>query len=168
MTLDIAIQDARWEALSFDRLVHEAVLATLDYLGLNAEKCEVSVLGCDDSRIAQLNAEFRGKTVATNVLSWPAADLTSQDPGLDPRLPTTDFTGTFELGDIAISYETSLREAEAAAKPLANHVRHLIVHGVLHLLGYDHVRDPDATLMERLEVDILGKLGVEDPYCGTD
>ena len=69
-----------------------------------------------------------------------------------------------ELGDIAISYDTCHAEAEAAGRPMADHVTHLIVHGLLHLLGYDHERDGDATLMERLEVEILGKLGLDDPY----
>lgn len=70
------------------------------------------------------------------------------------------------LGDIAISYDTCLREAQSAGKPMPDHVTHLIVHGVLHLLGYDHVRDRDATLMEGLETVILGKMGIADPYRG--
>jgi probable rRNA maturation factor len=68
------------------------------------------------------------------------------------------------LGDIAIAWETCAREAEAQGKPMANHVTHLLVHGVLHLLGYDHVEDEDALLMEGLEVRILASLGVSDPY----
>jgi probable rRNA maturation factor len=68
------------------------------------------------------------------------------------------------LGDIAISYDTCLREALDAEKPFADHVTHLVIHGILHLLGYDHIRDEDATLMERIEVEILGKLGISDPY----
>ena len=70
----------------------------------------------------------------------------------------------YELGDIAISFDTCQAEAEAASKPLQAHVTHLIVHGVLHLLGYDHVDDADATLMEQYEVEILGNLGLDDPY----
>jgi probable rRNA maturation factor len=72
--------------------------------------------------------------------------------------------GMIELGDIAISYDTCAAEARAAGKPITAHVTHLIVHGVLHLLGYDHIDDTDAALMERLEVEILGKLGLDDPY----
>jgi probable rRNA maturation factor len=68
------------------------------------------------------------------------------------------------LGDIAIAYETCARESAEAGKPLQDHVTHLLVHGVLHLLGYDHVRDRDATRMEGLESEILGKLGLDDPY----
>lgn len=82
-----------------------------------------------------------------------------------PLAPTPDFDGTLELGDIAISYDTCASEAAQAGKPMADHVTHLLVHGMLHLLGYDHIRDLDATLMERTEVEILGKLGLDDPYC---
>jgi probable rRNA maturation factor len=82
--------------------------------------------------------------------------------------PEADFTGEIPLGDIAIAYETCAREAQEAGKPLADHLRHLIVHGLLHLLGYDHIRDPDATLMEGLEVEILGKMGIDDPYTVED
>ena len=70
----------------------------------------------------------------------------------------------FELGDIALSYDTCAREAMQAAKPFADHLTHLIVHGTLHLLGYDHMTDGDAALMERIEVEILGNLGLDDPY----
>jgi probable rRNA maturation factor len=69
-----------------------------------------------------------------------------------------------ELGDIAIAYETCLREADAAGRAMADHTTHLLVHGTLHLLGYDHERGGDATLMEQIEVEILGKLGIADPY----
>jgi probable rRNA maturation factor len=70
----------------------------------------------------------------------------------------------FELGDIAISYDTCAREAAQAHKQISAHVTHLIVHGLLHLLGFDHISDPDAALMERLEIEILGKMGYDDPY----
>ncbi len=72
--------------------------------------------------------------------------------------------GEISLGDIAISYDTCLKEAKAANKPMNEHVTHLVIHGTLHLLGYDHVRDADATLMESLEVEILGKMGFDNPY----
>ncbi len=125
---------------------------------------EVSVLGCDDARIGTLNAEFRGKPVATNVLSWPETDLAPADDGAAPTQPRPDPDGIHRIGDIAISYDTCLREAEAQGKPLADHVTHLLVHGTLHLLGYDHMRPQDAACMEALEVKILGKMGIPDPY----
>ncbi|RYG90615.1 rRNA maturation RNase YbeY [Loktanella sp. IMCC34160] len=169
MTADISIDiaDPRWADVGFDDLVATATEAVLDHLGLS-DDCELSVLACDDARIAGLNTEFRGKAVPTNVLSWPAEERGADAPGARPDLPEPDMFGTVELGDIAISYDTCAREAAEAGKPLADHTTHLVVHGVLHLLGYDHIRDPDATLMEGLEVEILGKLGVPDPYYRED
>jgi probable rRNA maturation factor len=122
-------------------------------------------MGGDDARIAALNADFRGKTAPTNVLSWPADDLSPEAPGGAPAPPNP---GTHddpaELGDIALAFETCTGEAAAAGLPVDHHVLHLIVHGTLHLLGYDHVHDADATRMEATEVAILATLGVADPY----
>lgn len=165
MAVETLIEDDRWLAAGLEDLALRAADAALRHIALDPETCEISVLGCDDARIAVLNAQFRGKPAPTNVLSWPAFDMA---PEMDGQAPDALVIEPEEiplfLGDIAISYDTCLTEAEATGKPLADHVVHLIVHGVLHLLGYDHVRDGDATLMERLEVEILGKLGVDDPY----
>lgn len=164
MTLDLTIEDDRWTALQLQGLASRAIGAALTYLGHDAEACEVGLLACDDARIAELNTEFRGKPAPTNVLSWPTEDLSPDIPGAKPRSPEPDFTGEIALGDIAIAWETCAREAAEQGKPMADHATHLIVHGLLHLLGYDHVRDPDATLMETTETEILGRLGVPDPY----
>lgn len=164
MNLEIAIEDSRWHRL--EALSRRAVLTTLAHCGLNPDLCEISILGCDDTKISGLNAEFREKPTPTNVLSWPAVDLAAEEAGGPPTIPEPDFTGEIALGDIAISYDTCQREAEDAGKPMDDHVTHLVVHGVLHLLGYDHIRDLDATLMERTEVEILGKMGINDPYNG--
>ena len=162
MILDVTIEDERWREL--EPLAQRALIEVLDYCGLKSDLCEISLLGCNDERIAVLNAEFREKLKPTNVLSWPAEDLSPDQPGGIPMLPERDFTGEIALGDIAISYDTCAREAIAAGKSMEDHVTHLIIHGTLHLLGYDHIRDLDATLMERVEVEILGKLGIDDPY----
>ncbi|UWS08526.1 rRNA maturation RNase YbeY [Phaeobacter inhibens] len=168
MTLDISIDDTRWQDVDLTTHAVQAIHAVLGHFGLDADDCELSLLACDDARIMELNTEFRQKAKPTNVLSWPAEDLSSEEAGDEPLPPEADFTGEIPLGDIAIAYETCAREAEDAGKSLADHLRHLIVHGVLHLLGYDHIRDPDATLMERLEVQILGKMGIDDPYTLDD
>ena len=119
----------------------------------------------DDARIATLNADFRGKPQPTNVLSWPSEGRGADVAGEDPERPEPGEDDDPEmLGDIAIAWETCAREAEAQGKPMVDHVTHLVVHGVLHLLGYDHVEDADAAVMERLEVGILASLGVSDPY----
>ncbi|MDG1459780.1 MAG: rRNA maturation RNase YbeY [Pseudoprimorskyibacter sp.] len=157
MDVDVVIEDARWQQHELERLCQNAVAATMDHLGL--AQAELCVMGCDDTRIAELNAEFRGKPRATNVLSWPSQVRTARQAGDTPRLPVDP-----ELGDIAISYETCRAEADGANVPFSDHVTHLIVHGMLHLLGYDHENDPDASLMERIETETLGKLGISDPY----
>jgi probable rRNA maturation factor len=164
MALDITVEDNRWQDAGLEALAQQAADATLSHFDLASEDCEIAVLACDDARIAILNAEFRGKPVATNVLSWPAEDLAAADPGGQPQRPEADFTGEIPLGDIAIAYDTCAREASDANKLLSDHLRHLIVHGVLHLLGYDHIRDLDATVMEALEVEILGNMGLDNPY----
>jgi len=163
-TLDISIGDPRWEILDLSALATRAVTATLNYLALDPDTAEVSLLGCDDARIADLNADFRGKPTPTNVLSWPSEERAAMSPGSRPLPPEPGPDGLTELGDIAIAYDTCAAEAAAAGKPIADHVTHLIVHGTLHLLGYDHETEPDAALMEGLERKILGNLGLDDPY----
>ncbi|MRU16681.1 rRNA maturation RNase YbeY [Roseovarius sp. A21] len=162
MTTEVIIEDDRWHACGFEALARRALDAVLDHLGLDPEEWEIAVLACDDARIASLNADFREKPTPTNVLSWPSEERGVESPGDTPALPEPGPDP--ELGDIAIAYDTCAREAAEQGKPLADHVAHLMVHGGLHLLGYDHIRDEDATLMEATEVAILGKLGLPDPY----
>ncbi len=159
MTVDCVIEDPRWDDAGLKSLAARAVQAALDHLGLQG--FEACVMGCSDDRIAALNADFRGKPVPTNVLSWPSDERGAETDGGTP-LPPDPIDP--ELGDIAISYDTCAAEAAAADKTMDDHSTHLIVHGLLHLLGYDHERDADATLMEGLETQILGKLGIADPY----
>ncbi|WP_406648087.1 rRNA maturation RNase YbeY [Aliisedimentitalea scapharcae] len=168
MMLEFSIEDDRWQDIDFEPLATRAVGAVLEKFEIDPEGCEISVLACDDARIAELNAEFRAKPSPTNVLSWPADDLSAEDPGGLPTPPKPDFTGDIALGDIAISWDTCAREALEAGRPVADHVTHLVIHGLLHLLGYDHIRDPDATLMEGIEVAILGIMGIDDPYKERD
>ncbi|WP_114292851.1 rRNA maturation RNase YbeY [Pseudosulfitobacter sp. DSM 107133] len=156
------MEDPRWEQAGLSPLADRAAQATFSHL--NISEAEIAILACDDARIAGLNADFRGKPTPTNVLSWPSDERGAERAGGIPLPPEPDPDGTLELGDIAIAYDTCAAEAAAAGKSLPDHATHLIVHGILHLLGYDHVRDADATLMERLEVEILGKMGLDDPY----
>lgn len=160
--IDAALEDDRWVGLE-DR-AHHALGAVLQRFSL--AEGEVSLLGCDDARIAVLNAEFRGKPAPTNVLSWPAEERGADVPGAMPRLPQAPHEA--EWGDVAIAYETCAAEAAAQSKPFEAHVTHLLVHGILHLLGFDHENEADAQLMERFEVEILDTLGVPDPYQELD
>ncbi len=156
--VDVVAEDARWRGMGLEALAGRAAAATLAHLGLTGP-ASIVILGCDDDRIAALNADFRGRPSPTNVLSWPSQERGAVREGARPVVPAAG-----ELGDIAIAWETCAREAAAAGLPMTDHSAHLIVHATLHLLGYDHVRDGDASLMEQLEVEILGKLGVPDPY----
>lgn len=163
--VETVIEDTRWEASGLAALAERAGRAALAGVGLPFEGFAVSLMGCDDARIALLNADFRGKPVPTNVLSWPSDERGAEFVGDAPDLPEPgDPDDPESLGDIAIAFETCMREAGEQGKPFADHVTHLLVHGVLHLLGYDHVEDEDAALMEGLEVRILASLGVSDPY----
>ena len=162
MLTDTLTEDDRWTGLDLDALAERAGQAVLVHVGLDPEDWRISVLGCDDMRIAVLNGDFRDIHRPTNVLSWPSEERGADLAGQAPALPEPG--GDPELGDIAIAYDTCAREAAEAGKPLQDHVTHLLVHGILHLLGYDHIRDRDATLTEATEVAILGKLGVPDPY----
>jgi len=157
--VDLVIEDARWAALDMNALAEQAARAALNIAGVLPEY-EICIMGCNDARITELNAEFREKPTATNVLSWPAFDLAPEIEGGQPTPPPQ----SDDLGDIAIAYETCEREAAEKGTTMQAHVLHLIVHGCLHLLGYDHETDKDATLMEELEVKALATMGVDDPY----
>lgn len=164
--VDTLIEDSRWQAIGIEGIAEAVARAVMADQGLPDAGFEISLLACDDRRIAVLNEDFRGKPVPTNVLSWPAEERGSDREGARPTAPRPGPGGMpTELGDIAIAWETCAREAETQGKALRDHVTHLLVHGMLHLLGYDHVRDPDAELMEATEVRILAKLGLEDPYA---
>ncbi len=163
--VDCVMEDDRWQALGLEALATRAATATLTALDLALNQYTICVMGCDDARIATLNAEFRGKPTPTNVLSWPTDDLAPEDDGDEPYIPGIgDPKAPLSLGDIALAYETCARESHEAEKPMADHVTHLVVHGLLHCLGYDHVRDGDAARMEGLEAQILASLGISDPY----
>jgi probable rRNA maturation factor len=111
---------------------------------------QVIILLTDDAEIKELNRTWRGKDAPTNVLSFPGGD----DP-TDPRL----------LGDVVLAYETILQEARDSGIPFADHVQHLVVHGLLHLLGFDHMNDEEAERMENLERTALASIGIADPYA---
>jgi len=149
--IDIVIESQLWRsepnaAVVIRRAIGEAAEAA----GATAGPGEVAVMLCDDAAMRELNGRWRGRREPTNVLSFPAAA-----PGRD---------GNGMLGDIAIAYETTAREAQAEGKVFADHLAHLAVHGFLHLLGYDHQSEAQARVMERLEASILARLGIADPY----
>jgi probable rRNA maturation factor len=169
--VDLVVEESAWtEALpDIDALADTAARLALEAAGLDPACWTMCLLACNDSRIAALNHEFRGKAVATNVLSWPAFALTPEHPGAPPPPPPKAACGSRQpLGDVAIALQTARREAEARAIPLKNHAIHLILHGSLHLLGFDHDTDADAATMERIETRALARIGVDDPYLRGD
>ena len=132
------------------RRAHDATVAQVPHITGRG----VAILLASDDAIAKLNAHYRGQDKPTNVLSFPAAELgASAPPGEAPP-----------LGDIAIAYETVMREAEQEGKPPLFHLAHLTVHGLLHLAGLDHEADADAERMETMEREILATIGIPDPY----
>lgn len=136
------------------RAIEVAAEAAADPASSDAE---IAVMLTDDDGIRTLNRDWRGLDRPTNVLSFPAAQPAG-DADDAPHM----------LGDIAIAYETTRREAEAEHKPFAHHLSHLAVHGFLHLIGYDHETDDEAEEMEGLEREILAQIGIPDPYAPRD
>ena len=165
MEIDILFDDPALEATALEPLAGAAFRASFAALDLPADRFIISVLACDDARIAMLNGEFRGKDTPTNVLSWPAEDRAPDRAGDMPHLPAPAAQDPpIELGDIAIALGVVTREAAEAEKSFDHHLSHLLVHGLLHLLGFDHIHDADAALMEGLETRILARLCIADPY----
>ena len=145
MSLTLEIQDARWKKLrGLPARLKRAVQAALSAVGAD-EAADLTLLLTSDGRVKTLNLDFRGKDVATNVLSFPA--------GMEGY-----------LGDVAIAYGVTAREAKASGKAVSDHALHLAVHGVLHLLGYDHTTARQAKVMEPMESRILKSLNIADPY----
>ena len=155
--VDLRVDGGAWpdEALML-AWVERAVDAASAASGLNLALGEVSVVLADDAAMRAINLAHRGQDKATNVLSFPA-----MKPEALPRL---DGKRPFLLGDLVFAQETVEREAAEARISLHDHMGHLIVHGFLHLLGYDHLTDPEADRMEALETRILAGLGISDPY----
>ncbi|MCA0034165.1 rRNA maturation RNase YbeY [Mesorhizobium sp. B263B2A] len=151
--IDISIEAGDWPAeASLARLVDRAVAAAFAETGA-AGHSELSIVFSDDAHIRTLNAGWRGKDKSTNVLSFPAFPHVKDGP-LPPM-----------LGDIVLAAETVAREAALEDKPLENHITHLVIHGLLHLMGYDHETDTEAEAMEAVERAALARLAIPDPYA---
>ena len=155
--IDVLIEAEGWSALSDPEALFERAAAAV-FIETGARivpQAELSVLLADDAAIRTLNLRWRGKDSATNVLSFPsvAPDAMATSP---------------VLGDIALGLETVLREAVNEGKSLADHVGHLFVHALLHIFGHDHEDRGRAETMEALEIRILGRLGIANPYADAD
>ena len=159
--VDLRIEDPRWsrslvDPEAFSRRCVATALATA-WPDRRAE-VEISLTLAADARIRALNARYRGRDRPTNVLSFPALSAAELGPALAAPMPTL-------LGDVLLAFETVREEAAREGKTLEAHLGHLLVHGVLHLLGHDHQREAEALVMEALERRILARLGLPDPYA---
>ncbi len=142
-----------------EAVIHRAVATAAEMVDAGIGEAELAVMLTDDAGIRTLNSNWRGTDKPTNVLSFPALPPTGPvGPDDAPRM----------LGDIAIAYETTRKEADDEQKPFDHHLSHLAVHGFLHLIGYDHETDGDAETMETLEQEILAQLGIPDPYADRE
>jgi probable rRNA maturation factor len=150
LDVEIVRHDAAWDDVADQMLARAARAALAEAPPLPAGDYELTILLTSDDELGALNRTWRGKDAPTNVLSFPAHDVLS-GPGL--------------LGDIALAYETIRDEARERGLSLADHVSHLVVHGVLHLLGFDHANDAEAERMEAFERKALASLGIADPYA---
>jgi probable rRNA maturation factor len=151
LDVDLVCDAGEWLALEQITLaVQHAADAVAAWPGLVRSAATVSIALSSDAEVAALNAQFRGKAKPTNVLSFPAGS--GAPAGF--------------LGDLILAEETISREAADQGTPLTHHVQHLVVHGVLHLLGFDHETAVDAERMEALEISILAELGIANPYTG--
>ncbi len=151
LELEVARHGGAWPRELTDAKLAQVARAAIDAAPPLADGAyRVSLALTDDDEMRALNRTWRGKDAATNVLSFPAGEGIGE-PGL--------------LGDVVLAYETTLKEARAQDIALKDHIAHLVVHGVLHLIGFDHMRDEEAERMEAVESAALASLGIADPYA---
>jgi probable rRNA maturation factor len=151
--VDMLVEAGDWPA-GLRRLVDRAI-GSLEAAGaVGPGTSELSIVFSDDARVRELNAGWRGKDKPTNVLSFPAFPTARRGEALPPM-----------LGDIVLAFETVAGEARLEGKPLQHHISHLVLHGLLHLLGHDHDEDDAAEEMEAMERDALARLAIPDPYA---
>jgi probable rRNA maturation factor len=155
----IVVADGWRSEPDVEAAIHRAIATAAEVVDADIGEAELAVMLTDDAGIRTLNSNWRGIDKPTNVLSFPALPPTGAvGPDEAPRM----------LGDIAIAYETTRKEADDEQKPFDHHLSHLAVHGFLHLIGYDHEKDGDAEAMEALEQEILAQLGIPDPYADRE
>lgn len=144
---DVIMRDDRWQDVGLDISALAVRAVSVLPQGIMPQRDqEASLVLMDDAAVQGLNRDYRNKDKPTNILSFPTVNA-----------PTL-------LGDIVLARQTIMTEAQSAGKPLQDHIMHLIIHGVLHLLGYDHIVSSEAEVMEAIEIEMLGKLGIANPY----
>jgi probable rRNA maturation factor len=155
MTEVLVVADCWHHEPDAEAVIQHAIAAAAKTVDQDVADAELAVMLTDDAGIRTLNGNWRGIDKPTNVLSFPALRPSGPlDPDGAPRM----------LGDIAIAYETTRKEADEEQKPFDHHLSHLVVHGFLHLIGYNHDKDDEAEAMEALEAEIMAQLGIPNPY----
>lgn len=159
LSIDVMVQSPLWKrqpraAATIRKAIRTAAIVA------STPRVELAIVLTHDSAIRALNRDWRGLDAPTNVLSFPAQPARGRKPARQAQ--------SVHLGDIVIAYQTMAREAKIEDKPFRHHLAHLAIHGYLHLLGYDHENDRDARTMERMEVKILARLAVPNPYAARD
>ena len=147
-----------WDVEKLNKIAEKVSEATNTKLRL--PKCaSVAVLLCNNAKIQRLNKDFRASDKATNILSWPIENLRAASSGQLPNLAINP-----QLGDLAMAYEVCFSESRLGQIPFCDHLAHLLLHGTLHLLGYDHMENTDALIMEAIEIEVLAKMCISNPY----
>ncbi len=167
LEVETQLAEGDWPRIDWNARAREAVEAAIRatahaHLVTGRMTCELAVRLSNDAEVKRLNSQYRGQDRATNVLSFP---LVQRD--LLPAMTNSD-DGEVLLGDIILAAETCAREADEKGVSLTDHATHLIVHGALHIVGYEHEDDAEASEMERLETSVLAGLGVTNPYSDRD
>ena len=164
---NIVRKDDRWKKLPLKKMAVTSLnLIVADVLQKNND-FEISILATNDPEVINLNNNFRGYNSPTNILSWPERRYERKKPGLFPQPVSKSHIysdGLNFLGNLAISFDRCSIEAAEGNLAFEDHLYHLLIHGCLHLVGFDHENELDAELMEDIEKKLLSKLGIENPY----
>ena len=164
---NIVYKDDRWKKIPLQKIAQSSLNLIVDKILHKEKQLEISILASNDFELAKLNKQYRGSSTPTNILAWPEHDFKRSTPGALPNYTSTsygDFDGLDFIGNLAISFDRCSIEAQEENISLEDHITHLLIHGFLHLIGFDHENELDATLMEEIEKRLLFQLGIKNPY----
>lgn len=164
---NIVYKDDRWKKIPLQKIAQSSLNLIVDKILHKEKQLEISILASNDFELAKLNKQYRGSSTPTNILAWPEHDFKRSTPGALPNYTSTsysDFEGLDFIGNLAISFDRCSIESEETNIIFDNHLTHLLVHGCLHLIGFDHHDELDARLMEDVERKLLSELGIKNPY----
>ena len=167
MKINVIFEDKRWVKIPLEEIAKVALKLIIERFLVKDNNFEVSLLASNDTEIRELNKSFRGNDSSTNIISWPEQEVQLREPGncpvqMDKFRP--DSEGIIFLGNLAISFERCSTEAEEKNIYFDDHILHLLLHGCLHLIGFDHQNELDANLMENIEIRLLSGVGIKNPY----